>query len=201
MVSKSGLAIMLSKLKGFFNPKLMAEQYETDSEKAADMIWFAYMLGDIEGKTIADFGCGPGIFGIGCLLLGAKKAYFVDNDADVMSILKENISAAKVQNAEVLNSDIKGFKEKVEVIMQNPPFGTKVKHADRAFLQKAFATASVVYSLHKASTANFVQAIARDNGFEITHRLQILLPLRASQPFHLKKLQRIECEWFRFAKL
>jgi putative methylase len=201
MLSKSGLAIQLSKLKGFIKPKLMAEQYTTDSETAADILWLAYMLGDIEGKTIADLGCGTGIFGIGCCLLGAKKVYFVDNDPDAMAVLKENLIALGIKNAVVVQKDIREFSENADVVIQNPPFGTKTEHADRVFLQKAFSTANVVYTLHKSSTASFVTALAADRGFKATNRIKIVLPLKASQPFHRKKTAKIECECFRFVGL
>lgn len=200
MVTKSGLAIQLSKLKGFINPKLMSEQYLTDSEAAANILWLAYMQGDIEGKTIADFGCGPGIFGIGCCLLGAEKVYFIDNDPDALAVLEKNLSVAGIKNAVVVLKDIRDFSEIADVVIQNPPFGTKKEHEDRAFLQKAFSTADVVYTLHKSSTAGFVLALADDRGFKATTRLKIVLPLKASQPFHRKMTEKIQCECFRFFK-
>ncbi|MFH1181933.1 MAG: METTL5 family protein [Candidatus Woesearchaeota archaeon] len=199
MVSKSGLAIQLSKLKGFIKPKLMAEQYATDSETASDILWLAYMLGDIEGKTIADFGCGTGIFGIGCCLLGAKKVYFVDNDPDALAVLRENISAAGIKNAVVVQKDIREFSEKADVVIQNPPFGTKKEHEDRAFLQKAFATANVVYTLHKSSTSRFVEAIAKDNDFSVKNKLLFRMPIKATQQFHRKNIERIEVYFYRLA--
>ena len=76
MRSKKELAILLSKLKTFDTPKTHLEQYSTDSEIAADILWFAYQNKDIEGKKIADFGCGTGILGIGALNLGANKILF-----------------------------------------------------------------------------------------------------------------------------
>ena len=54
MITKSRLAIELSELKVFESAKLKLEQYPTDSEIAADILWNAFMHGDIEGKTIAD---------------------------------------------------------------------------------------------------------------------------------------------------
>ena len=91
MISKSGLAIALSKLKTFKKPKVSLEQYPTDSEVAAELLWHAYMAGDIEGKKIADLGCGTGILGIGCLLLGAEHVYFADIDAEALEICLENL--------------------------------------------------------------------------------------------------------------
>ena len=51
IISKSKLAILLSKLRVFEAPKLKSEQYTTDSEIAADVLWQAYYLKDIENKT------------------------------------------------------------------------------------------------------------------------------------------------------
>ena len=59
--SKSSLAVALSKLKGFEKPKVKKEQYMTDSEVAADILWNAFMDGYIDDKTIADLGSGTGI--------------------------------------------------------------------------------------------------------------------------------------------
>ncbi len=42
----------------------------------------------------------------------------------------------------------------------NPPFGTRVKGADIAFLRAAFALSSgAVYSLHKSSTRAHIQKV------------------------------------------
>ena len=78
--SKSGLAMVLSCLEGFKSPKVRQEQYIMDSEICASILWNAYLLNDIEGKGIADLGCGTGLLGIGALLLGAKQALFADSD-------------------------------------------------------------------------------------------------------------------------
>ena len=79
MVSKSALAIELSQLNVFPTPNIKLEQYPTDSEIAADILWTAFMRNDIKNKIIADFGCGTGLLGIGAILLGAKKVFFIGN--------------------------------------------------------------------------------------------------------------------------
>ncbi|MBI2141943.1 50S ribosomal protein L11 methyltransferase [Candidatus Woesearchaeota archaeon] len=202
-ITKSMLAIILSQLEQFSSPKLLAEQYVTDSETAADALWLAYMNGDLEGKVIADFGCGTGILGIGCLLLGAKKVYFVDSDASAIAVAKENIacigSSRRIPKAKavMISSSIGEFGKKADVVVQNPPFGTKIRHADREFLVKAFQTAGVVYSFHKASTDNFVKAVSSDSGFKITHRVIYDLPLKRTQAFHKRNIRRIEVALYR----
>ena len=89
MITKSKLAIQLSKLKVFETAKIKLEQYPTDSEIAADILWNAFMQHDIEGKVIADLGAGTGVLGIGALLLNAKKVCFVEKDKEAVKLLKE----------------------------------------------------------------------------------------------------------------
>ena len=121
MITKSGLAIELSKLKAFEKPKIKSEQYITDSEIAADVLWFAYMKGDINGKIIADLGCGTGTLGIGALLLGAKKVFFIDNDERALEICREN--AKKFTKKSVfLPKHIKEFDGKADTIIKKTPF-------------------------------------------------------------------------------
>ena len=89
--SKASLAVALSKLKTYSKPSISLEQYPTDSEIAAEILWSAYMHGDLSGKTVADLGSGTGILGIGALYLGASKVFFVEKDSKAMAIAKENI--------------------------------------------------------------------------------------------------------------
>ena len=89
--SKKALAMLLSGLEGFIGPKVRVEQYATDPEIAAEVLWQAYMKGDI-GKVSVDLGCGTGILGIGLLALGSEKVYFIDLDQKVIDIAKENLS-------------------------------------------------------------------------------------------------------------
>jgi len=197
--SKSKLAIILSKLKTFSSPDLMAEQYATDSEIAAEVLWNAFYLYDIENKTIADLGSGTGILGLGALLLGAKKVFFIESDKNSTKTAKENLKFLEeklgiklVKKAIFLNQDINNFNEKVDIVIQNPPFGTKQKHADKMFLEKAFSITKIIYSFHKLETERFVNKISGDYGFEITHLWKFDFPIKATYSFHRKKIQRIK---------
>ncbi len=159
------------------------------------------MNGDIRGKVVADFGCGTGILGIGCLLLGARKAYFVDKDREAMATAAENLNALQLKGHELVESDIGKITLKCDVVVQNPPFGTKQRHADRVFLLKAFSTADVIYSIHKASSASFIDKLGRDNGFRITNILRFRMPLKSSFSFHRRMLHRIDVACFRLEGL
>src|SRR3989338_9005081 len=167
--SKKQLAVLLSKLKGFEGPKVRAEQYTTDPEIAAEVLWVAFMNEDI-GKVSVDLGCGTGILGIGLLVLGAEKVYFVDSDKDALEIAKNNLAKIKSEgyiDGEAIFKchDINEFNEKADLVVQNPPFGVKVKHMDRVFLKKAFEISRLVYSFHKSEGKKFIEAFSMDNGF------------------------------------
>ena len=210
ITSKSSLAIVLSRLEGFNEPKLRQEQYLTDSETGASALWNANLLGDIKEKVIFDLGCGTGILGIGTLLLGAKKVYFVDSDKKALEIAKSNISKVKSESytigeSEFLCQDIVSIGKDggymADLVIQNPPFGTKVKHADTVFLEKALELARIVYSFHKSETKAFLERFAAKKNAKITHIWDFEFPIKASYAFHRRQIHRINVSCVRFEKL
>lgn len=199
--SKGALAVLLSRLEGFKGPKVRVEQYATDAEVAAEVLWNVFMKGDI-GKVSVDLGCGPGMLGIGLLALGAEKVYFVDFDRKVLDIAKKNLEKVQsegyaIGEAVFICADINDFDEQVDLVVMNPPFGIKVRHMDRIFLKKAFDAAKVVYSFHKSDSKNFVKAFSDDNGFKITDVLDFNFPLKATMSYHTRKIKRIMVSCFR----
>jgi len=205
MITKKQLAIVLSRLKTFENPKLLLEQYSTDSEIASEILWNAFMSNELEGKKIADLGSGTGILGIGALILGANELYFIDVNSEAMDILKENLQNVKKEfqikgKSHFLVQDIEDFGEKVDLVIENPPFGTKKEHADKKFIEKAFSISNKVYSFHKASSNSFIEAISRDKCFKIKQVWNFDFPLKASYGFHKKKMQRIAVSCWKLGK-
>ncbi len=202
-MTKSQLAIRLSKLKQLEEPKPHLEQYPTESEIAAEVLWFAYMNKDIN-KTIADLGCGTGLLGIGALLLGAEKVLFVDIDDKSLEIAKQNIESINkdfLKKSEFIKSDIKDFKKQADIVIQNPPFGIKLKHADKTFLETAFKTSPIIYSFHKLETKNFINKLAENHSFRITHFWTFDWPLKQTMSYHKKKLQYIKVGCWRLEKI
>jgi len=191
--SKARLAVELSKLKVFDEPDIKSEQYPMDSEIGAEVLWDAYFKGDIENKVIADLGCGTGILGIGALLLGARLVYFVDSDKKAIELLKENLDQFDIKDkTAILNQDVNDFNEKVDTVIQNPPFGTKTKHADREFLVKAFSIAKAIYSFHKSTSKNFIEKISADSSFRIANYYEFDFPIKAQHLFHKRRIHRIK---------
>ena len=205
IMSKSGLAIVLSGLRGFYKPKVKQEQYLMDSEIGASTLWNTHLLGDIGKKRVADLGCGTGVLGIGALLLGAKMVFFVDSDKKVLGIAKNNVSKVKSEGyslgeAKFMWLDIGDLKIKADVVIQNPPFGTKVKHNDIFFLENALKIAPIVYSFHKSETNAFLERFVAKKNAKITHIWGFKFPLKATFSFHRRQIHRINVSCLRFEK-
>ncbi len=204
-LSKSSLAIILSRLEGFKKPKVRVEQYSMDLEVGADVLWNMAFLDKIEGKVSVDLGCGSGLLGLGMLILGAKKVYFVDIDKEVLKIAENNYKMLKSEGliegkAVFKNMDVKEFKQKCGLLIQNPPFGVKVRHADKVFLEQAIRISPVVYSFHKSESINFMRAFCEDNKVRITHKWDFNWGLKQTLKFHRKRVHRIKVSCFRLEK-
>jgi len=173
MLTKKQLEIILSKLRIPENPKEKLEQYSIPSALAAEILNFAKMSGDIEGKAVGDFGCGSGRLAIGAKMLGAAKVVGVDIDEDSVKIAEENAEANEV-DVEFVQQDISEFVGEFDTIVQNPPFGMRgEKHSDRLFLQKALECVKIggrVYTLHRGGyqkTREFIERFVEQNGGEV----------------------------------
>src|SRR3989344_2668581 len=199
MLSQNKLAIILSRLKELEKKDVFLEQYQTNSEIAARVLWWAYMQGDIENKVIADFGCGNGVFGIGSLLLDARKVYFIDKSKEAIKISKENYKGLK--NGVFVNKNVKDFNEKVDVVIENPPFGVQKEHADREFLEQAFKISDIIYSFHKIESEKFIDSFCRDNNFIAKKIFVFDFPLKKTQKFHKKELYKVKVGVWRLNRL
>ncbi len=206
-ISKSRLGIILSKLKGFEDPKVRVEQYTIDSEIASSVLWHALYAKKLKDRVVVDLGCGTGILGIGALILGAQKVYFVDSDKSSLDIAKSNILSIKSESSLIkgksvfICQDIADFNEKVDTVVMNPPFGVKTRHADKIFLEKAVKIAKTIYSFHKSESKGFIQAFSKDNGFELKETIDFSWPLKQTMGFHRRKIKRINVSCFVLEKI
>ena len=183
-------------MQSFQDPSFELEQYATPARIAAEWIWSMALKSEVAGKIILDAACGPGILGIGLLLLGAKKIYFLDKDPKIMQICIDNYNQLKkeyeIGQAEFVIGDVSLFDQDVDLVVQNPPFGTKEKHIDKLFLEKAFSITTIVYSMHKYSTKKFVEAISQDYNFKITDLWRFEFPIKATFKFHQKPVKNVD---------
>ena len=182
---KKELELILSKLKGFSKPKFYLEQYETPSDIASTLLWYAFLDGNIENKTIADIGAGTGILGIGALLLNAKKVFFVEKDKEAIEILKENLSLFNFKNYEIINNDYINFNEKVDTIIANPPFGRQSKEGKKfieLLKRKNFNTAYIIWEEAKMS---YLKKVLKN--FLIVELEKLKFPIKPKMEFHTKR--------------
>ena len=205
IVSKGQLEVFLSRLEGFLRPKVRLEQYVMDGKIGAEILWNAFMKGDIEDKVIGDLGCGTGILGIGALLLGAKRVLFIDIDEEALLIAKNNLAKAKSEDNKLgetifLCQDVKDFNNKVDTVLQNPPFGVQKRGSDRIFLEKAIEHSNVVYHFGKAEGNDFIQRVAKAKSVKVSDNWLFDYPIKATHSFHSKKIHRFRASCWRIEK-
>ncbi|HDO19895.1 MAG TPA: DNA methylase [Thermoplasmatales archaeon] len=204
MFKKKHLAQILSKLERYSLPKPDLEQYVTPGDIAADLLWRAYMSGKLEGKIVADLGCGTAVLSIGAALLGAARVYAVEIDDDVIPVAERNIMNADVRNIiDLINTDVSRFHISVDTVVMNPPFGCQREHADRVFLKKAFEIGTSVFSIHlsKPEVRRFIWVFSKEHGFKIVWREIRLFDIPAQFIFHKKKMDRITVDLYQFEKV
>lgn len=149
-MKKRKLEILLEQVKGFESPDVRREQYATPAVVASELLYFAYMNGDLSG-SVADLGCGTGVLAIGAALLGTKKIIGIDSDIRALKVAQQNAKQLDV-NVEWVCCDVRDFCGRFDTVVMNPPFGAQDKGNDRPFLDKALEIGSVIYSIHNAGS-------------------------------------------------
>lgn len=190
----------------FEHPKVHLEQYATMPHIAARMLHtIQASFGDIDGKLIADLGCGCGTLSVGAVMLGAGLCVGFDVDPDALSIFYTNASDLELGNIDAVQCDIihalpDRWKKKFDTVLMNPPFGTKHNRGiDMKFLQIALDLATTsVYSLHKTSTREHILTKAADWGVKAQVLAELRFDLPASYRFHKKQSVDIEVDFIRF---
>ena len=194
---KRHLEMKLQNIPNHPKPKVGLEQYTTPSVIAADLIWNAYSVGDIENRNVLDLGCGTGIFAFGCALMGANSSIGVDVDEDSINLACNIKDKLNVDNLNFINCDICDLNDGFDVntIFQNPPFGSQrkaKKGQDLKFVEKAIELRpDVLYSFHMASTEEFLIKYYEMNNLEITHMLRYKFPIPKIYDFHSKEKQDV----------
>ena len=188
---KKQLEMTLQEIPGHPDPRAELEQYQTPSIIAADLLWNAAAIGDIEGFKVVDLGCGTGIFTLGSALMGAAESVGVDVDPGALKVAESYASKMGLENVvRFVESDVMNFSEPADTVIQNPPFGAQKAHAkeaDRIFMEKAAQTAPVVYSFHMKETEHFVEKFFNSLGMEATHRFYYSFPIPRIYDFHQKE--------------
>lgn len=179
-------------------PRAELEQYATPADLAAPLLFEARALGDVEGRRVVDLGCGTGVFAIGAALLGAAEVVGVEVDAKALAVARTQAQRLGAAVAWI-ERDVAAWEGRADTVIMNPPFGAQRRGADRPFLDAAFRTAPVVYTLHNATTQTFVEEHAARAGFARTHAWRLKFPLRHQYRHQERTVQTIEVVALRFA--
>ncbi|TNN36677.1 Methyltransferase-like protein 5 [Liparis tanakae] len=105
----------LQQVDTFEEPKILLEQYPTSPHIAACMLYtIQSTFDDIEGKLVADLGCGCGVLSIGAAMLNAGR----------------NAEEFEMSNVDLVQCDLcsleaDAYAKKFDTVIMNPPFGTK----------------------------------------------------------------------------
>ena len=130
------------------------EQYSTPPRLAATIL--LSLEEQIVDKVAVDLGCGCGVLSAGLGVLSASNIYCIDIDEKCLQITKEQLSGSGI-DAEYIKCDIERMptKDWADIVVTNPPFGTRKPGIDWTFVTKGIALAPDVYSFHKSSTREF----------------------------------------------
>jgi putative methylase len=187
------LEILLQKVPKPATPVPQLEQYMTPAPIAADIIFTAYLWGDIENKTVVDLGCGTGIFSVGAIYMGAKKVLGFDIDKNVIAAAKKYAKTNALAIAYTIK-DVAAVDTACDTVLMNPPFGAQKSNqkADRKFIEKAFEISSVIYSLHLKKTIFFLEKMINALEGEITYQKDYVFPIKWMFEFHDKEVVKYD---------
>ncbi|KAL3068336.1 hypothetical protein niasHT_030627 [Heterodera trifolii] len=189
---------LLQEIDDFNNPRIELEQYITPLDISVALLQHVNDLIGLDECAVADLGCGTGMLLLGSTLLGAKFAVGVDCCQNALSVAKSNIDKFELEGSTTTSlvlADVTKFIPfigKFDVVLTNPPFGTKNNQGtDVAFVLaglRMLRPGGKLFSLHKSSTRNFLTKMAKNwdtvNGMECVAELK--WNLEPTYKFHKK---------------
>jgi len=187
------LEITLQGVKAFASPSATREQYPTSAPVAAELLYFAYLRGDIAGLTVVDLGCGTGILALGAKLLGGIVTG-VDSDKRALDLAGMNAKLLGVQ-VSWLNSRIEDFEGSFDTVVMNPPFGAQKRSSDRPFLSKSVRVGKVIYLLHNSVVDGFVRRFLQPH--RVTDAIRVKLPIAHTFKFHKDEVRYVDAIIYR----
>ena len=190
-MKKKELELALSGVPPFPNPDPRLEQYPTPASIASEIVYGAYMAGDIAGMKVMDLGCGTGMFSVAAALMGAGMTVGYDISESALKCARK-CAADMNLDIDFRLSDISDICEGADTVLMNPPFGSQNRHADRPFLEKAMESAEVVYSIHMANSTDFVSRLAQAHGRRVRDCKIYKYAIPHTFSFHKKEKQIVE---------
>ena len=139
-----------------------------------------------------------GILGIGALVLGAKVT-FLEIDESLKEVIEANITVMQgetdndLSDYEIIIADAtEAPLPAADLILTNPPFGTKEKHANTRLVERAFQNSNECYSFHKSATNTYLQDWFRQRNITIVQEFPFTFDLPATMRQHEKKSHNVQ---------
>lgn len=190
-MKKNHLARQLSEVEDFENPKVKLEQYLTPAHLAADLIYTAYMQGDIRNKKVVDLGSGTGMLAIGASLMEGNVVA-VEKDQDAYEELITNQKNFNL-DFDVENKDIEDVEIEADTVVMNPPFSVH-SELGMKFWQKAVDTGSKVYAISPRGKRSAIKDFVEKSGFRVVATEGYTVSLPPTFGFHTEASQEIEVD-------
>ncbi len=211
------LAMALSRLPTHPQRSAALEQYVTDGEVAATWLCAIRENGDfiIQGEeseraaNIVDLGSGNGVLGLAALLCGAKHATLIELDEVCCKIataaakdleLGDQTTIVRDRIMGEWSTSWQSESDKCDLIIMNPPWGKQTLHADRMFLNSAFASPAKIIHLLHSGKATHIESAAKAAGWTATRWLKAELPLPAAYNHHTQRRGVTECAMWRIIR-
>ena len=199
------LQALLEGFEGPPKPNIDLEQYPTPPRLAAEVVFNACNLHDsIDGKIVADLGCGCGILSIAALCMGAAEVHAFDIDPLSIEAAKRNLDQLEFDEEPKIffhEGDVREIKDfHADTVLMNPPFGTRNKGRDVEFLKVASEISSgAIYSFHKTSTRRHVLEVAAPKlGLKGDVMMEVDFDLKKLYKFHKCDVKAVKVDVYHF---
>lgn len=196
------LEIRLERVPTHPNPDPNLEQYRTPAKIAADVLYRALGLGDLGDRSVADLGCGSGIFLVGAGLLGAASLTGIDLDPASVALARAALAQEELE-ADLHTGPVESLVGSFDTVIMNPPFGAQFasRHADTVFLRHAMKVAPVCYSLHNETTRDHLERMAQNLDARWDRLARYDFPLPHMFKFHTREKVLVPVALYRFQRM
>lgn len=118
---------------------------------------FSIVQFEVEDAVVLDLFAGSGQLGIEALSRGASKAVFVDNSAESVKVVKDNLKHTGLEeNAVVINTANNAFlrstREKFDIAILDPPYNHNLIQKSMPLLVEKMADSGIIICEHEKET-------------------------------------------------
>lgn len=118
---------------------------------------FSIVQFEVEDAVVLDMFAGSGQLGIEALSRGAKKVCFVDNSAESVKIIRDNLKHTQLEANAVVsnmanNAFLRSTKEKFDIAILDPPYNHKLIQKTMPQLVEKMSECGIIICEHERET-------------------------------------------------